>query len=140
MTTAYTVPGSPAPYWLKDIAHIANMAVTSTADAITITRTNPKLGWVTETHICVEGYVVYRRLESDADTHFDLAADLTAGSPRLVCEITPELPCPEPGYQEKVRVYGLFRLDLDHAWFELHEVDRVEDAKVAPTPYVSGTG
>jgi hypothetical protein len=122
---SYAIPGSPANYWLHDVAHVDNMTVA-------VGKKNPSLGLVVDTHVCVEGQVVYRRIEADGDIHFKITDP--AGN-LLTCEIDPQTPLPEPAYQQQIRVYGILRYDLDHDWFEIHPVDNWEDASTAPTPH-----
>lgn len=66
--TSYVIPNSPANYWPHDIRHMTNMQVTAT-------KLNSTLGLVVDTHICVEGQVIYRRKEDDGDVHFKIVDD-----------------------------------------------------------------
>lgn len=125
MSTSYAIPNSPANYWEHDIVHITNMIVT-------ITKLNDKLGLVRDTHVCIEGQVIYRRKEADGDIHFKI---VDANGNVLTCEIDPQNPLPEPDYLQNVRVYGITRFDFDHGWWEIHPVDYWEDQSVTPTPH-----
>lgn len=125
MSTSYAIPDSPANYWLHDIQHMTNMVVT-------ITKTNPNLGLVVDTHVCIEGQVIYRRKEDDGDIHFKI---VDANGNVLTCEIDPQHPLGEPAYLQHVRVYGITRFDMDHGWWEIHPVDYWEDQSVTPTPH-----
>lgn len=122
MTTSYAIPGSPANYWVHDIQHLTNMTVT-------IGKTDSTLGLVRDTHVAIEGQVIYRRKEDDADIHFKI---MDAAGRVLTCEIDPQSPLPEPNYLQNVRVYGVVRFDLDHGWWEIHPVDYWEDQSVTP--------
>jgi hypothetical protein len=126
MSTGYLISGTTAIYWHRDIAHIDNMTVT-------VGKKNTALGLVIDTHIAVEGKVIYRRLEDDGDIHFKI---IDAAGNTLTCEIDPLQPEGEPALYQQVRVYGILRYDMDHYWFEIHPVDRWEDATVTPTLHV----
>lgn len=122
MSTSYAIGGSPANYWLHDIRHMTNMQVA-------VTKLNSSLGLVVDTHVCIEGQVIYRRAEDDGDIHFKIA---DAAGNVLTCEIDPQHPLPEPAYQQHVRVYGVTRFDMDHGWWEIHPVDYWSDISEEP--------
>jgi hypothetical protein len=111
MSAAYTIPGSPASYWLATLTHTVDIT--------------PK-----NTHIAIVGTVVYRRAEADGDLHFDLQDSSGA---KITCEIDPQNPLQMPALGQQVRAYGVYRTDPDHGgWPEVHPVDYWEDASVVP--------
>lgn len=79
-------------------------------------------GQVVHTHVSVTGLVTYTRLEDDGDLHLRLAADST-GSPFIVAECIPLLPCRRPVVGRWVTVRGITRFDPEHRWWEVHPVE-----------------
>ncbi len=111
----HNYPGSPANYWLLDEQIIANMQ-------IAITPLDPTVPVFKMPHAVVEGTVAKVISESDGDTHVWL--ELDNSKTQLACEWTPQSTAkPPPGAGAHIRVYGIFRYDAQHGWWELHPVD-----------------
>lgn len=114
----HNLKGSPANYWLLDEQIISNMQ-------IAVTPLDPTVSVFKEPHAVVEGVVEKVISEADGDHHIWL--DLDGGSKsRFACEITPQQPITPPKAGDHVRIYGIFRYDFQHGWWELHPVDAIE--------------
>lgn len=114
------VPGSPANYWPLNEQIIANMQWT----VIPLDHSVPVFK---EPHACLEGTVGKLIAETDGDTHMWLILDNTSKA-QIACEFIPQATrgtpaATPPNEGDHVRVYGIFRYDLQHAWSELHPVD-----------------
>lgn len=111
----HNYPGSPANYWLLDEALISNIQWT-------VTPLDPTVPIFKFPHAVIEGVVDKVINESDSDTHLWITLD---GSKfQLACEWTVQSTAPAPpAVGAHVRVYGIFRYDLQHGWNELHPVD-----------------
>lgn len=85
-------------------------------------------GKVRRTHVLVEGYVAFVKIEEDGDRHIrlcDSASVTTMDRKRcVVLECIPELPCPAPKVGDHIAVAGISRFDPEngHRWYELHPV------------------
>ncbi len=109
--------GSPANYWLLDEQLISNMQ-------LTVTPVDPSVPVFKMPHAVVEGVVSEVINEGDGDHHIWLTLD---GSKfKLACEIAPQNSLPAPKVNDHVRVYGIFRYDFQHGWWEIHPVDFLE--------------
>ena len=105
-------------YWQLDEQIIANMA-------ISLTPTDPSVPVFKLPHAYVEGTVNEIIHEQDGDTHVWLALD--SSKMRLACEWTPQTNIdPPPAVGTRIGVYGIWRYDFQHAWWELHPVDHWE--------------
>lgn len=114
----HNYPGSPANYWLLDEQLISNMQ-------LVVTPVDPTVPVFKMPHAVVEGVVEKVINEQDGDTH--LWVTLDGSKFQLACEIAPQdrgVALVAPGAH--VRVYGIFRYDLQHGWWELHPVDFLE--------------
>ena len=113
----HNYPGSPANYWLLDEQLISNMQIVVTPVDATVPVFNMP-------HAVVEGVVSEVISEGDGDHHIWLTLDNSKF--RLACEIAPQNPITPPAVNDHVRIYGIFRYDFQHGWFELHPVDYIE--------------
>lgn len=114
------IPGSQANYWQLDYDTINNMQWV-------VTRKDTSIPMFQEPHACVIGQVAEVIQETDSDTHIWLTMDGTTKG-RLACEITPQQKMDPPAVGQRVKIYGIFRYDLQHSWPEIHPVDRWEPA------------
>lgn len=73
-------------------------------------------------HVQVEGLVTYVRTQADGDVHVTIE---DAGAIAVV-EIIPAIPLPAPRKGQRIRVFGISRIDRDHAWPEVHPAERLE--------------
>ena len=73
------------------------------------------------THVKVTAKVTLVKHEQDGDLHIRLGT-----KPFIVAECIPKLPCMEPKLGEVITVWGIYRQDYDHKWFEVHPVERLE--------------
>lgn len=73
------------------------------------------------THVSTEGTVVYVRHQQDGDWHITLM-DPPAPE-KIVAEIIPAIPLRVPRIGQRIRVWGITRVDRDHHWQELHPVE-----------------
>ena len=121
MRARWAAPGSPAHYWELVEADFANMQVT-------VTPLDPHRPVFREPHAVVVGVVAEVIHEADGDTHLWLTLDGTTKA-RCAAEITPQQPHPAPPVGARVRVAGLLRYDLAHAWWEIHPIDYIEEMK-----------
>lgn len=110
-------PNSPANYWLLDEQLISNMQWTVSA-------LDPTVPVFKMPHAVVEGVVSEVINETDGDHHIWLTLDNS--KMRLACEIAPQSTIAPPATGDHVRIYGIFRYDLQHGWPELHPVDYIE--------------
>lgn len=113
----HTYSGSPANYWLLDEKIISNMV-------IALHPTDPSVPIFKMPHAVIEGVVEKALNEGDGDHHLWVTMD--GGKALLACEITPQNPLPVPKVGEHVRIYGIFRYDFQHGWWEIHPVDFIE--------------
>jgi len=113
----HNYPGSPANYWLLDESIIANMA-------IALNPTDPTVPVFKMPHAVIEGVVNKVISETDGDHH--LWVQLDNSKMQLACEIAPQNPLPVPNAGDHVRVYGIWRYDFQHGWWEIHPVDFLE--------------
>lgn len=113
----HNYPGSPANYWLLDEQLISNMQWSVTA-------LDPTVPVFKMPHAVVEGVVSEVINEGDGDHHIWLTLDNSKA--RLACEISPQNPLTPPAVGDHIRVYGIFRYDLQHGWPELHPCDYIE--------------
>lgn len=89
----------------------------------------------------ITGYVVYWAGEPDGDTHFRIANTDSASDPDfVVCEIIPEYPMSHPSLHQLVTVYGIYRVDSEHGWVELHPVLGWRGVDKAGNPVVQPVG
>lgn len=109
--------GSPANYWLLDERIISNMS-------ISLNPTDPTVPIFKMPHAVIEGVVEKALNETDGDHH--LWVSLDGSKTQLACEISPQNPIPVPKVGSHVRVYGIFRYDFQHGWWEIHPVDFIE--------------
>lgn len=110
----HNYPGSPANYWLLDEQLISNMQIVVTPlDATVAVFKMP--------HAVVEGVVSEVINEGDGDHHIWLTLDNSKF--KLACEIAPQNALTPPAAGDHVRIYGIFRYDFQHGWWELHPVD-----------------
>lgn len=116
---ALHIDGSPANYWEIDEQTVTNMQ-------LTLTPLDPSVPVFKEPHCAVTGTVEKVISETDGDHHIWLVFDGSSKS-RLACEITPQQPIPVPAVGAHVRIYGIFRYDHQHAWWEIHPVDHIEE-------------
>lgn len=115
---ALHIPGSPANYWEIDERIVSNMQ-------LTLTPLDPAVPVFKEPHCAVTGTVEKVIHEQDGDSHIWLVYD-GASKARIACEITPQQLLDVPNVGEHVRIYGIFRYDHQHAWWEIHPVDHWE--------------
>ncbi len=113
----HNYPGSPANYWLLDEQIIANMA-------IALNPTDPTVPIFKMPHAVIEGVVNKVISEADGDHH--LWVQLDNSKMQLACEIAPQNPLTVPAAGDHVRVYGIWRYDFQHGWWEIHPVDFLE--------------
>lgn len=83
------------------------------------------------THISVEGFLNYKKVEEDGDTHLRICETKVAGMDRrwcIVAECVPALACKAPPIGSRVRVRGVSRFDAEkgHRWWEVHPVEVLE--------------
>lgn len=83
------------------------------------------------THLSVEGFLTYRRLEDDGDQHLRICETRIEKMDRawcIVAECIPRMPCNVPPLGSRVRVEGISRFDAEngHRWFEVHPVESLE--------------
>lgn len=83
------------------------------------------------THLSVTGFLTYRKLEEDGDTHLRICETKVEGMDRrwcIVAECIPSLPCKVPVLGSRIRVEGVSRFDAEngHRWFEIHPVEHLE--------------
>jgi hypothetical protein len=83
-------------------------------------------GTYPHTHVVVDSAVVdYTRMEGDSDFHIRLRDPRdTMPEDFIVAECIPKLPCRHPKLGELVTVYGIYRRDAEHGWFEIHPVEK----------------
>ncbi|TMC47831.1 MAG: hypothetical protein E6J14_14395 [Chloroflexi bacterium] len=113
-----TIAGSPANYWLLDYDTINNMQwVVSAKDT--------RIPLFPDPHACIVGTVSQVINEQDGDTHIWVTMDGTSKG-RFACEITPQQKIAPPRVGQHIRVYGIFRYDLQHSWPEIHPLDHWE--------------
>lgn len=110
-------PNSPANYWLLDEQIITNMQWA-------VTPLDPTVPVFKEPHVVIEGVVEKVIHEADGDHHLWVTLDNSKFM--LACEIAPQNPIPDPAVGAHLRIYGIFRYDLQHGWPELHPVDYIE--------------
>ena len=111
-------PGSPANYWLLDESIISNMQWA-------VTPLDPTVPVFKMPHAVIEGVVDKVINEQDGDTHLWVTLDNSKF--QLACEIAPQSKdIATPAVGAHVRIYGIFRYDLQHGWPELHPVDYIE--------------
>jgi hypothetical protein len=81
------------------------------------------------THVEVTALVTYVRYQDpkngDGDWHITLEQD----GAKVVAEIIPLIPLTPPKKGQRIRVWGISRIDKDHGWGELHPVEGWELAK-----------
>lgn len=114
------IPGSSANYWELDYDTINNMQWL-------VAQKDHSIPIFPEPHACVVGTVSEVLSEADGDTHIWLVVDGTSKG-QLACELTPQQRIAPPTKGQHVRVYGIFRYDLQHSWPEIHPVDHWEPA------------
>jgi hypothetical protein len=113
----HNYPGSAANYWLLDEQLISNMQIVVTpVDATVPVFKMP--------HAVVEGVVSEVINEGDGDHHIWLTLDNSKF--KLACEIAPQNPLTPPAVNDHVRIYGIWRYDFQHGWWEIHPVDFLE--------------
>lgn len=113
----HNYPGSPANYWLLDEQLISNMQ-------LVVTPVDPTIPVFKMPHAVVEGVVSEVISEGDGDHHIWLTLDNSKF--KLACEIAPQNPLAPPAVNDHVRIYGIWRYDLQHGWWEIHPVDWLE--------------
>lgn len=114
------IAGSPANYWQLDYDTINNMQWT-------VTLKDTRVPIFPDPHACVVGTVAEVINEADGDVHIWINVDGTTKG-RFACEIIPQDKLPLPAVGQHIRVYGIFRYDLQHSWPEIHPVDHWEPA------------
>ncbi len=119
-----TIPGSPANYWRLDYDTINNMQWL-------VSQKNHTVAIFPDAHACVVGTVAEVIREQDGDIHIWVNLDGTTKG-RFACEITPQQALPVPAVGDHIRVYGIFRYDLQHSWPEIHPVDYWQKVAAAP--------
>ncbi len=81
------------------------------------------IGQTVHTHVVVTGRVTLLRHEADGDTHLKLVGRTGF----IVAECIPALPCAFlPKVGQRVTVYGISRRDVEHGWYEVHPIERLE--------------
>jgi hypothetical protein len=101
------IPGSPANYWQLDYDSINNMQWT-------VTPKDSRIPIFPDPHCCVTGTVVEVISEPDGDHHIWINLDGTTKG-RFACEIVPQNAIAPPAVGQHVRIYGIFRYDLQHS-------------------------
>jgi len=82
-------------------------------------------GKVAHTHVQTVGRVRLVRLEADSDWHIKL----TGARSFVVLEIIPGLRLPLPKVGQRIRAFGITRVDHEHGdWIELHPLEKWEPA------------
>jgi len=79
-------------------------------------------------HIVVEGIVVSVYIAGDGDIHIRIRDE---HNHRLTMEIIPMMRSMvvRPKLKQRIRVYGVFRMDPWHSWPEIHPVEKIEILK-----------
>lgn len=82
-------------------------------------------GGYPHTHAELDSVVVdYVRAEADSDYHIRLRDPRdTIPSHFVVAECIPSLPCRHPKLGQIISVRGIYRIDAEHLWSELHPVE-----------------
>jgi len=74
------------------------------------------------THVEVTGLVTYVRKQADGDWH----VTIEERGHLAVLEIIPPIPIDVPRKGQRVRAFGISRVDFAHKWGEVHPVERLE--------------
>ena len=84
-------------------------------------------GTFPHTHVTVDSAIVdYTKAEADSDYHIRLRdPNDTMPDHFVVAECIPKLPCQHPRVGRLVTVWGIYRRDAEHGWFEIHPVERI---------------